>query len=240
MRLPSGGMRPLMVRGAVIATSLVLIGAIPAPAGATSTFMRWKFASDLRAHPNRNPVTSSFGKPTAWSLRQSKSLQRDGDYRLLPAYSPTFGSAGLKAWHSNQSGNCGRLPAIGVNTIAKSVPLCTARVPGSAAFAVPTSTRMPVVAWTSAYSGSVSISHDAIADLDTTCGDGVSYFVDRDTTQLAAVTITNGGSTTLPQMLVPIKKGESLYFIVSPGTNNNSRCDTTQLQITIDGTVVVS
>ena len=234
MKLHTGGMRPLIVRGTVIAVSLVLLGATPATA---STFMRWKFASDFRAHPNKNPVPSSFGKPTAWSLRQSKSLQRDGDYRLLPTYSSTYGSAGLKAWHGSQSGNCGRVPAIGVNTTDKAVRLCTARVAGSGAFVVPSANRMPVVAWTSAYDGSVTISHDAIADLDPTCGDGVSYFVDRDTTQLAAVTLVNGGSSTLPSMVVPIKRGQSLYFIVSPGPNNNSRCDTTQLQITIDGVV---
>jgi hypothetical protein len=40
-------------------------------------------------------------------------------------------------------------------------------------------------------------------------------------------------------MVVPIKKGQSLNFIVSPGPSNNSGCDTTQLQITIDGTVSV-
>ena len=227
-----------MIRGAVIATSLVLLGATPATAGATSpTFMRWKLAFDLRTHPNRNPVPSTFGKPAAWSLRQSKTLQRDGDYRLLPAYSPQFGSAGLKAWHGNMPGNCGRLPAIGANTTDKSVPRCSGHVPGSAAFVVPSATRMPVVAWTSAYNGSVTISHNAIADLDTTCGDGVTYFVDLGTTQLSATTLANGGAATLPPMVVPITRGQSLYFIVSPGPNSNSGCDTTQLQITIDGLV---
>jgi hypothetical protein len=238
MRLRTGGMKPLMIRGAVIAVSLVLLGATPATAGTTSpTFMRWKLAFDLRNHPNQNPFPSDFGKPTAWSLRQSTSLQRDGDYPLLRAYSSTFGSAGLKAWHGNKSANCGRLPAIGVNTTDKSVQLCTGQVPASAAFVVPAANRMPVVAWTSAYDGSVTISHDAIADLDRTCGDGVSYFVDLGTTQLSAVTLANGGGTTLPEMLVPIKRGQSLYFIVSPGPNSNSGCDTTQLQITIDGVV---
>lgn len=242
MRLRTGGMSRFMVRGAVIVVSVVLLGAAtPATAGATSPTgpMRWKLAFDLRNHPNRNPVPSMFGKPAAWSLRQSKSLARDGDYPLLPAYSSTFGSAGLKAWHGNKSGTCGRLPAIGVNTTDKSVPLCTGHVPGSAAFVVPTATQMPVVAWTSPYNGSITISHDAVSDLDPTCGDGVSYFVDLGTTPLAAVTVANGGGTVLPSMVVPIKKGQSLNFIVSPGPSNNSSCDTTQLQITIDGTVSV-
>jgi len=231
-----------MVRGAVIAASVVLLGAAtPATAGATPPTgpMRWKLAFDLRNHPNRNPVPSNFGKPTAWSLRQSHSLHRDGDYPLLRSFSSTFGSVGLKAWHGNTSGRCGRLPAIGVNTTDKSKPLCTAHVPGGAAFVVPTSTQMPVVAWTSPYDGSITISHDAVSDIDPTCGDGVSYFVDLGTMPLAAVTVPNGGGTVLPSLVVPIKKGQSLNFIVSPGPRNDSRCDVTQLQITIDGTVSV-
>jgi hypothetical protein len=241
MRLRTGRMRRLIVRGTVIAASLALLGAAtPVIAGATTPptgFMRWKFAFDLRNHPNRNPFPSDFGKPAAWSLRQSQSPHRDGNYRLLPFYASTFGSAGLKAWHGSQPGHCGRLPAIGVNSTDKSVALCSAHVPGAAAFVVPSATRMPVVSWTSPYDGSITISHDAVSDLDPTCGDGVSYFVDLGTTPLAAVTVANGGGTVLPSMLVPIKRGQSLNFIVSSGARNNSSCDTTQLQITIDGVV---
>ena len=242
MRLRTGGMRRFMVRGAMIAVSVALLGAAtPATAGATPPTgpMRWKLAFDLRNHPNRNPLPSMFGKPAAWSLRQSHSLQRDGNYRLLRSFSSTFGSVGLKAWHGDRPGKCGRLPAIGVNTTDTSKPFCTAHVPAGAAFVVPTATQMPVVAWTSPYNGSITISHDAVSDVDPTCGDGVSYFVDLDTMPLAAVTVSNGGGTVLPSMLVPIKKGQSLNFIVSPGPSNNSSCDTTQLQITIDGTVSV-
>jgi hypothetical protein len=230
-----------MIRGAVIAVSVVLLGAAtPATAGATppTGFMRWKLAFDLRNHPNQNPLPSMFGKPAAWSFRQSRTLRRDGDYPLLRSFSSTYGSVGLKAWHGNRSGTCGRLPAIGVNTTDTSKPLCTAHVPVGAAFVVPAATQMPVVAWTSPYDGSITISHDAVSDLDPTCGNGVSYFVDLGTMPLAAVTVANGGGTVLPSMVVPIKKGQSLNFIVSPGpSGSNSSCNTTQLQITIDGTV---
>ncbi len=238
MRLRAVSARPFLRSGAVLALSLVLLGATPATGSATSsTFMRWKFASDLRAHPNQNPVPSSFGHPAAWSLRQSQSLKHDGNYALLRAYSSTFGAAGLKAWHGDRPGSCVKLPAIGVNITTKSLPLCTGKVPDSAAFVLPAATRMPVVAWTSPYEGTVTISHDAVADLDRTCGDGVNYYVDLGTTRLSTVILTNGGSTMLPSMNVPIHKGQSLYFIVDPGPRNNIRCDATQVQVTIDGVV---
>jgi hypothetical protein len=231
-------MKRFMARGAVIAVALALLGATAAPASATSsTFMRWKFAFDLRNHPDHNPFPSQFGRPSAWSLRQSQSLQRDGNYPLLRLYSSRFGSSGLTAWHGNNPGSCVRLPAIGVNTTAKALPLCTGTVPGSAAFVVPSAAHMPVVAWTSPYDGAVTISHDAVSDIDRSCGDGVDYYVDSGTAQLASVAVGNGGGTTLPSMDVPVKKGQSLYFIVDAGPNHNSSCDATQLQITIDGVV---
>jgi hypothetical protein len=231
-------MKRVMARGAVIAVALALLGATAAPASATSsTFMRWKFAFDLRNHPGHNPFPSQFGRPSAWSLRQSQSLQRDGNYPLLRLYSSRFGSSGLQAWHGNNPGSCVQLPAIGANTTAKALPLCSGTVPGSAAFVVPSATHMPVVAWTSPYDGAVTISHDAVSDIDRSCGDGVSYYVDSGTAQLAAVAVGNGGGTTLASMDVPVKKGQSLYFIVDAGPNHNSSCDATQLQITIDGVV---
>src|ERR1700681_4451095 len=116
-------MRAFLARGAVIAVSTVLIvstsatsqaaGARPArtrtarvaPATDPDPLMRWKLALDLRTHPNLNPFPSYLGGDRVWSVRESRSLQRDGDYPLLPSYSSTFGSAGLKAWHGTTT-NC--------------------------------------------------------------------------------------------------------------------------------------
>jgi len=227
----------MFIAASAIVVSSVLLAATSAGATTSSTFMRWKFASDLRAHPNENPLPSPFGKPAAWSLRQSRALARDGDSSLLSRFSSTFHSRGLEAWHGDQSGSCGALPAIGVNTTGKSVSLCTAHVPADAAFVLPSASRLPVVAWTSPYDGTVTISHDAVADLDPTCGDGVTYSVTLGVTQLSAVTLRNGGAMTLPSMDVAVRRGQSLDFIVDPGPAHDIRCDATQLQITVDGVV---
>src|SRR5580700_2844864 len=98
-------MRAFLVRGAVIAVSSVLVVSTSATsyaAGAQSSrtrttrvasasdpdpLMRWKLALDLRTHPNLNPFPSYLGGVRVWSLRQSRSLQRDGDYPLLSSFS---------------------------------------------------------------------------------------------------------------------------------------------------------
>jgi hypothetical protein len=234
-------MRRSFVRAAALAIAIILVAATPVASQAasakpavTTLVERWKLALDLRAHPNRNPFSSYRGGPEVWSLRQSRSLNRDGDYRLLPSFSSAFGATDIKAWHGSTRG-CVRLPAIGVNTNMKSSrPLCSGRVPAQAAFARPSAGQMAVVEWTSPFDGTVSISHDAVADLDGACGDGVAYSVYFGSMLLATVKIDNRAGTELAAVTQPIKKGQSFAFIVDPGPAHNAGCDTTQLQITVD------
>jgi hypothetical protein len=227
-----------MVRSAAIAGSIVLFAATAgvthaASAATVPTPTRWQFAPDFRSHPGHNPFTSYQGGPAVWSVRQSQSLTRNGNYSLLRSFSSTFGAAGLRAWHGN-SLNCVHVPAIGVNTSDAPARLCRGQVPGKAAFARPSGSRMAVVAWTSPFTGTVKISHDAIADVDGACGDGISYFVALGTRPLQSIHLKNKDATTLPNTTQTIRAGQSLYFIVDSGPKRNASCDTTQLQLTID------
>jgi hypothetical protein len=234
-------MRRSLVRASALAIALAVVAATPVVSHAstagpsvTTLVERWKLALDLRSHPNRSPFSSYRGGPAVWSLRESHSSNHDGDYRLLPSFSSTFGSSDIKAWHGGTPG-CVRLPAIGVNTNTKSSrPLCSGRVPPEAAFARPSGGRLAIVQWTSPFDGTVAISHDAVADLDGACGDGVSYFVSFGSTLLATVRIANRAGTELAPVTQPIKKGQLFSFVVDPGPAHNAGCDTTQLQITID------
>jgi hypothetical protein len=234
-------MRRFGVLGVALTISLALVVATPvvseasAAKPAVSTLLdRWKLALDLRTHPNQNPLPGSGGGVAVWSLRGSRSLRHDGNYPLLPSFSSTFGSTGIKAWHGGAPG-CVRLPAIGVNTNSKSSrPLCSGRVPAAVAFARPSGSQLAVVEWTSPFDGTVSISHDAVSDLDGACGDGVSYSVYFGATLLAAVNVANRAGTELAAMTQTIKKGQAFTFIVDPGPARNAGCDTTQLQITVD------
>jgi hypothetical protein len=195
--------------------------------------MRWKLALDFRTHPSLNPFPSYRGGTPVWSLREGATLSRNGNYPLLPTYSSAFGSGGISAWHDS-SRDCPNVPAVGVNLVGVSIQRCTASIPGDAAFLEPDATHSAVVAWASPFTGTVNISEDAVASLGGTCGTGVSYFVDLGTKQLAAVRLTNNNAASLPAMKQHVVTGQSLYFIVEPGPNDNAACDTTQLALTID------
>jgi hypothetical protein len=223
-------------------TTSVVSGTTPPGTPTTTTvkapfFMgvgqRWKLALDYRSHPGHNPFSSYLGGPAVWSLREGQTLARNGNYPLLPTYSSTFGTSGIAAWHDNGSG-CPSSPAIGVDVSGAPEALCSAGIPGGAAFLDPTASHTAVVAWTSPFTGAVNISHNAAADLDGSCGDGVSYFVELGTQQISAVRLTNNNAAELPEMRERIAKGQSLYFIVDPGLGDNAACDVTQLQVTID------
>ncbi|HTD49261.1 MAG TPA: hypothetical protein VK771_01595 [Acidimicrobiia bacterium] len=195
--------------------------------------MRWKLALDFRTHQNLNPFPSYQGGTRVWSLREGATLSRNGVYPLLPTYSSSFGSGGISAWHDSNRG-CPNVPAVGVNLVDVAISLCTASIPGSAAFLEPDATHSAVVAWTSPFTGIINISEDAVASLGGTCGTGVSYFVDLGTKQLVAVRLTNNNAASLPPMKQRVATGQSLYFIVDPGPNDNAACDATQLALTID------
>jgi len=206
----------------------------PPPTYGGGIVMRWKLALDFRNHPGRNPFADYLNTgPAVWSLREGSSLARNGLYPLLPRFSSTFQSQGLSAWHDSGAG-CPNLPAVGVNLAGLPVSQCSASIPGGAAFLEPSSTHSAIVGWTSPFDGTADISHDAVADADGTCGDGVSYFVELDTKQISAIRLTNNNSASLPDQRVQVAKGQTLYFIVDPGLGNDASCDATQLAVTID------
>jgi hypothetical protein len=206
----------------------------PLPTYLPGIVMRWVLALDFRTHPGHNPFSSYLGGTPVWSLREGATLSRDGNYPLLPTFSSTFGSQGISAWHDSLQG-CPNLPAIGVNPVGAPISLCTASIPGDGAFLDPDPSHLAVVAWTSPFTGTVNISNDAVASVGGKCfANGVSYFVDLGTQQLVAVRLTNNNAATLPPMKEHVADGQSLYFIIGPGSGDTASCDATQLAVTID------
>lgn len=191
--------------------------------------LQWKLAVDYRTHPGTNPFADYRGGPKVWSLREGSS--RNGDYQLLPTYSARFVASGVSAWHDDTAG-CMRTPVIAANTINAPASMCNAQIPSNATMVHPSSSQMAVVAWTSLFDGTVNIS-SGVADLDPSCGDGVRFSVDRGTTELSAITLTNANALMLDPITTPVTFGEPLFFIIDAGLAGDAACDTTQLVVTI-------
>jgi hypothetical protein len=224
------GGSPVTTPGGVQVTTPAPTTTPPVTAPPVST--QWKLAVDFRTRPGQNPFPSYIGGTPVWSLRQSASRQRNGNYSLLPSFSSTFGTRGVAAWHSNASG-CDNAPAIGSATIDAPLTVCGASIPGNATFVYPDSSHMPVVAWTSPFAGTVRISA-AAADLDGRCGDGVEFYIDRGTTNLSDIRLVNRDARTVKPITTKVSSGQSVYFIVDAGPSGNTDCDTTQLAASVD------
>lgn len=89
-----------------------------------------------------------------------------------------------------------------------------------------------IIRWQSPINGNINIMA-RIADVDSACGNGINWFVDKGNFTLMSGTLANGNNgATILQQNIPVSTGTYLYFIVSP-KNNNNLCDTTYLDIII-------
>ena len=200
--------------------------------------LSWDLVRDFGANPSSNPAQDSYGDPSVWNFMQSASVAHDGNYSLLPHYSSAFaGVSGLSAWYGDVTSNtCSGfvLPEIGMNTTSSSQnPPCTPTVPAGTVFLHPANPQMVIVGWKSPTSGAVTIT-GGVADDDSTCGDGIRWYVDQGTTTIASGAIPNGGSARFPSALqTTVQAGVFLYFIVDPGASGDISCDTTRLDVSI-------
>ena len=194
--------------------------------------LQWKFAVDYRTHPETNPFAQYQGGPRVWSLRESRSLARDGNYDLLTSHDGSFGAGGVAGWYGNNSSGCINHPAIAANTVDAPATVCGVTIPGHATVVYPSSSHMAVVQWTSLFDANVTIT-SAVADLDG-CGDGVRYYIDKGTTELNAMTLTRANAAPVSPITTAVTFGQTLNFIIDAGAAGNSDCDATQLVIEID------
>ena len=154
------------------------------------------------------PVLQLSGRTCGVEPPRGLDARRNGNYPLLPTFSSTFGVDGDRRPGTTTAQGCPSGPAIGVNVAPGAVTLCKATDSDAARpSSFLSSSHTAVVAWTSPFTGVINISNDAIADLDGSCGDGVSYFVDLGTTQLATVRLTNNNAAQLPPTLRRGRRG---------------------------------
>ena len=165
------------------------------PVTAAPVVTRWKLALDYRTHPGTNPFAATSVVRRCGACARARACATTATTACFRVSRRRSGRA-VSAWHATTFG-CESPPAIGTDTVDVQLSVCGAVIPGGAAFVYPAATHMPVVAWTSPFAGNVRIT-GGVADLDKNCGDGVRFYVDRGTTRLTALTITNGQAYTVP------------------------------------------
>ena len=89
--------------------------------------------------------------------------------------------------------------------------------------------KLAIVAWKSPVNGNVMIA-GSFTDIDSVCGDGVLWSIDKGSKTLRSGALSNGGTESFA-LTAAVKKNQVLYFIVHP--NAEYSCDSTNLQLII-------
>jgi len=211
-------------------------GGTRSQAAAQASCSGWNLATEFRLSPDQaNPNPDNCGNANVWSFMESSTLVRDPTtYSLLPEFiTDGFFIPGIQQWQDafNCSTSCNnKLPTVGINATGTFLQVGSISWPAGAVIAHPMPTQLAVVGWRSPINGSISIS-GSFADLDGNCGDGVAWFIDQGTTNLANGSFANGGAQDFQLSDVSVSQGDFLYFIVDP--SGGHECDSTALEITL-------
>ncbi len=206
----------------------------PTPIPTEDPCLTWNLARDFRTAPNQeNPNRDLCDNPGVWKFMGSTSLTRDPQsYYLLPTFSTTSES---DSWIGTTQTGDGWFPVISLNKVARNYggvfwPANTVAVhPGPGHFAV--------MAWQSPLNGHVSIT-GGVSDFNASCGDGIRWYLDKNTTNLASGGFGNGGTQPFglgnggPTLSsVAVNSGDVIYLAIHPGGNYG--CDSTRVNLLI-------
>jgi hypothetical protein len=201
----------------------------------------WNLASDFRPFPaDANPNPDACGDKSVWHFFGSPSLTRDPQTYYLLSYfaTNTKNAVGLQAWEGPNGENTlppnTTLPLVGMNVGNVADPNW---LPGRVVVHTWQNTGLVIIGWRSPITGVVSIT-STLRDADSGGGDGVSWFVDKNSADLASGGFNNGGSQSLSQgtgssalASITVTIGDFLYLIVDPRTNDAQ--DTTEVDLSI-------
>ena len=200
----------------------------------------WNLASDFRRSPNQeNPNRDSCGTLGVWHFMMSADLNRDPQtYSLLPYFASSSGGIqGLEKWSGPEHlPPPDGIPEFAINTtgVDQYVPYV---FPPNVIDAHPGITRLAIAGWRSPISGTVRIT-GFVNDLNPGCGDGILWYIDKGTANLAAGSIASGGSQEFRDGTggdnlaeVAVNQGDFVYFGIHPG--DDFYCDSTELDISI-------
>lgn len=187
----------------------------------------WNLLNDFRTWPKpENPNPDSCGNLT-WHFMSSSNLDRNSStYHLLPeSVLGNTGEIGTVRWKNVDAPYAGIAYDYKKNSQDKSIIVHT------------DNSKLVIIGWKSPISGKIRIAGN-IVDGDPGCGDGINWFIDKDSSELAASTIDNGGGQDITRgfggsslSAVDIIQGEFIYFIFHPRGGDN--CDTTFVELKI-------
>lgn len=203
--------------------------------------LNWILADDFRVWPDQaNPNPDSFGNPDTWSFLWTTAAHNPSTYALITVFYPNAGGIpGEQGWVGPEpvgEPNSGA-PVLGMNTTG--VPLFSSNTshPPGVILTHPDSTQPAIVGWHSPFTGSVAIT-GGVTDMSTFCGDGILWYIDKNSSTVASGSYPNGGAqlfqdgTNGSQLAnLPVTKGDFIYFLIAPG--GDYCADGTQLDVTI-------
>jgi hypothetical protein len=86
-----------------------------------------------------------------------------------------------------------------------------------------------IVAWRDPFGGPITVS--GLVEVDAACGDGIDVSVDQGGRTIEQFSLSSG--TRPIDLVIVMRRGETLYVRVEPGSSGNADCDTTWLTLTI-------
>ena len=219
----------------------------PSPTPTSTPSTSWNVESEFRTSPNNeNPNRDLCNNLGVWSFMESVSLTHDPlTYTLMANFTangPWAGGnvAGLNHWRGTYSDQWGTFPFVGYNATG------TTQVDGLAVWQPntmilhPAPSQMSIIGWKSHLNGYVSVT-GGLNDIHRGCGDGVSWFVEKNSTNLASGTIPDGGSQAFSAgtggaalNTVAVNINDMLYVMIAP--NGNISCDSTGIDLSINVT----
>jgi len=201
----------------------------------------WNLAADFRVAPDQqNPSQDGYGNPDVWYYLGSETLAHDpATYRSMDDYNfALWDYDGLEGWFDSTTG-FEDLPHACINSSGSDMnPFGQVVWPAGAVLIHPTPANLAIVGWKSPITGTVEVGGRA-TDRNSTCGNGVLWFVAHNDTDLASGALDNGGAQYFSAGLggdslaaVTVSAGDFLYVIVDP-RDGEYVCDSTQLDVTI-------
>jgi hypothetical protein len=208
----------------------------------------WKLPQDIivpneNQLPNDNQISFTQGTNGGWYFMESSfpHLHNPLAYRFLHNYTapcdltPDFAQIGVACWESADPAPpdfVQHIPAISVNfTDTPKGGINGLLIPARVLVMNPSELKLAVVGWNSPITGDVRVS-GSFTNLNQTCGNGVSWSVDKGGVTLASGQIPKFAPPALFDLSeVTVLKGQVLYFVLD--SLGDRYCDETALNLTI-------